>query len=384
MPPYIVYGWRLSYFSGKLHSYLRFKNIPFVENNPNVLTLYGKIKEKTGAVVMPVLTTPEGEWLQDTRNIINLLEKRFPDAPSVFPSTPKRMFISSLFEAWGDEWWIPIAMHYRWNYPESVAMFMEEAGDSLMPYTPRFVKNLIADKTAKTLIGYLPFVGVVPGQIPMIEAWTESTLAALDTHFKSHNYLVGSALPTIGDLGLMGPLLAHLSRDPWPRVHLISKYPNISAWLTRVQTPYTEHEAAARGHALDLLDDIPSTLLPIISLIFKEFTPQIEGTLGQLEDVLVDWPKDQLLRKTLSREQISFPMGSSMFKRQCNPHLLYKTQGVLDVYHNLDVAAKQDLASFIGHLGGESFLNLKIPKLERVALQIKVCEERKEEEEENN
>jgi glutathione S-transferase len=112
MPPYTVYGWRLSYFTGKLHSYMRYKNIPFIENNVNIYTLYQKVLKSTGAVVMPVVTTPDGHWLQDTRHIINVLEKQFPDKPSVFPLTPKRLFISSLFESWGDEWWIPIGKGY--------------------------------------------------------------------------------------------------------------------------------------------------------------------------------------------------------------------------------------------------------------------------------
>src|SRR3546814_13148412 len=73
-----------------------------------------RIPAKTGAMVMPVVVTPEGEWLQDTTHIVDVLEQRFPDAP-VLPATPRQRIVAELLEMWADEWWIPAAMHYRWS-----------------------------------------------------------------------------------------------------------------------------------------------------------------------------------------------------------------------------------------------------------------------------
>lgn len=372
MPPYTLYGWKLSYFTGKLYSYLRCKNIPFVENNVNVYTLYSKVKKNTGAVVMPALTTPEGEWLQDTRNIINMLEKRFPDSPSVFPKTPKRLFVSNLVEAWGDEMWITSAMHYRWSYPESVEQFKREAGDALLPYAPRILKNHFASKTAATLIGYLPYVGVVPDQIPIIEKWTVGMLGKLDAHFKENDYLLGNGHPSIGDFGLMGPLYAHLSRDPWPRDHLMSQYPHVKAWVDRMLVPGGTGGVNPVGTSRDN-DEIPPTLVPILRLIFAEFTPMAEETLGQLNQLLSDWPKGKLIRRTLYRDvPIRFPMGEQEFSRTCNPHLLYKVQGVLDAFKQAPDDEQLSVAKWADELGGKRMLSLDIPRLERVALQVRV------------
>jgi glutathione S-transferase len=85
--PYILYGWHLSYFTGKARCYLRYKKIPFIEKPVDFYTLTRRIKRHTGAVVMPVVVTPEGEWLQDTSLIIDRLEERFP-AKSVVPMRP--------------------------------------------------------------------------------------------------------------------------------------------------------------------------------------------------------------------------------------------------------------------------------------------------------
>jgi glutathione S-transferase len=360
--PYVLYGWKVSYFTGKLYSYLKHKQIPFVENHMNLWTLYGVAKKQVGAVVMPVLRAPDGAWMQDTRHIINALEKTHPVRP-VFPSTPKRRVVSSLVEAWGDDFWIPIAMHYRWNYPESIAMFMREAGDNLLPFTPRFIKNMAAQKTADTLIGFLPSVGVRPEQHQMIEAWTVNML---NTHFESNLYLLGNECPTIGDFSLMGPLYAHLHRDAWPRDNLMKNYPHLQAWVSRMLEPRSDLNSDV------VTDSIPETLIPILRIIFKEFTPMLQGVSSQLTQVLPKYSSNQLLSRQLSREDSVFPMGSGLYKRKCNPFSLWKAQLVLDELTCMDPQQRLDVSQWLGSLGGDSFLQLSIPRLERVGLKVRI------------
>ena len=68
---FTLYGWHLSYFSGKARAYLRYKGIPFVDKDINAYTLFRTIPANTKAKVMPVLQTPKDEWIQDTREIID-------------------------------------------------------------------------------------------------------------------------------------------------------------------------------------------------------------------------------------------------------------------------------------------------------------------------
>src|SRR5258708_27488035 len=107
--PFVLYGWRLSYYSGKARCYLRYKQIPFVDTPVDFLTLMMRVKRHTGAVVMPVVVTPQGEWLQDSSAIIDDLERRFP-ARSVLPRTPVRRSAAYLLEPLREEWQIPAAM----------------------------------------------------------------------------------------------------------------------------------------------------------------------------------------------------------------------------------------------------------------------------------
>ncbi|HVT36549.1 MAG TPA: glutathione S-transferase N-terminal domain-containing protein, partial [Nevskiaceae bacterium] len=125
---YTLYAWPMSYYSGKSRAYLRYKAVPHAEKPLRIWT-FRKVKRKTGATVMPVVVTPDGDWLQDTSHIMDVLEPRFPRAP-VLPATPRQRVAALILEAWGDEFWLPSAMHYRWSFPENFrTVFQPEGGD---------------------------------------------------------------------------------------------------------------------------------------------------------------------------------------------------------------------------------------------------------------
>jgi len=180
------------------------------------------VQYNIGAAVMPIVITSDNNWIQDTRYMIDKYEKTHPHN-SIFPTDPTQRFISCLLEAWGDEFWIPMAMHYRWSFPQSnnEDFFRNEAGKNLLPYFPNFLQKMAASKPEHTLRVFLPVVGVIPSQYKMIEAWTVNMLNLLEIHFASHYFLLGNN-PTIGDFGLVGPLIPHLSRDPYPKEHLLN------------------------------------------------------------------------------------------------------------------------------------------------------------------
>ena len=78
--PWVFMGVDRSHFSAKLRPVLRYKQIFYVEYPPDM----GKISARTGAGFVPVLFTPEDEVLQDTTDIIDVLEAREP-TPAVIP-----------------------------------------------------------------------------------------------------------------------------------------------------------------------------------------------------------------------------------------------------------------------------------------------------------
>ena len=90
----------------------------------------GVIQNIGGANQIPVLLIPNSSQkigfnvIQDTKDIIDYIENTHPPSISkgiglaahpLVPSTPKRGFVSMMFELLADEWLILQAMYWRWG-----------------------------------------------------------------------------------------------------------------------------------------------------------------------------------------------------------------------------------------------------------------------------
>lgn len=360
--PYTLYAWPLSLYSGKVRAYLRYKGIPFVEKPIRAWT-FRTIQQKTGAVVMPVVVTPEGEWLQDSSDIMDRLEQRFARAP-VLPATPRQRLAALILEAWGDEYWLPTAMHYRWNFPENFEhLFRHEAGDLLAPLAPRFVKDRLADGIAAKLRAFLPGLGVVREQLETLELWTEAMLDRLDVHFARHPYLLGTR-PSYGDFGLIGPLFAHLGRDPYPLRTLIQPRRHLAAWVQRMQHP----DAPCGGDFLPD-DEVPATLAPVFRALFAEFWPSLAAIQDEVQRALPALRNGRSLRRSLG--EIEAPMGTRTFRRLATPYSLWMVQRALDAYGALPASQQRGVDAWLATVGGAQAMALAIaPRLKRVALHV--------------
>jgi glutathione S-transferase len=227
--PWVYHGADVSYFSGKARPALSQKGLHWSEVRPRM----DEIRKHTGLSFIPVLVTPEGEYWQDTSEILDRLEQRQPDPP-LFPATPVQRAVAYLIELYGDEVGILPAMHYRWSFPESVAKvradFAASSGD--LERSGRF-----ADRMA----GALPMLGITPETIPVIEAHTRELLEALCAHFEAHAFLLGDRM-SLADCGLMGPLYGHLYRDAAPGRLLRETAVRVCAWIERMGRPDPERQ----------------------------------------------------------------------------------------------------------------------------------------------
>lgn len=360
---YTLYGWHLSYFTGKALCYLRYKQVDHVLNAVNLFTLTRTIKKKTGAAVMPVLKTPSGEWIQDTSEIIDYIESLHHNNP-VTPNTPVQEFASMLLEAWGDEWWVPIAMHTRWNYPENFALFEQDAGKALLPWAPRFLQNKAAQRPAKMLRGMLPFVGIVPEQYNTMNGWTVHMLDALNRHFEQFPFLLGER-PSLGDFGLVGTMYGHLGRDPWPKRELIEPRIHLNAWLERMKNPAVHADKLLLGN-----DEIPASLNPIFKSVFEEFIPMV----AQVGELATQYAQQNGLNQRLPRRigEVTTTMGGKPFKRGALPYMIWMMQRALDCYAHMADSDKHDVRTWLKQHNAEHILRLNLPRVERRALTVAV------------
>ena len=378
---YILYGSEVSLYTGKIRAYLNYKQLPFTEVLSTVSVYKKIIRPKTGVTFIPVVKTPSDEYLQDTARIIDYFEAQANTQAdtntnnlSVVPNTPAQHLVSELFALWGDEWLVIPAMHYRWN-KDNFPFIYEEFGQVVTPKAPTFVRAYFGKKLAKKFQGFVPLLGITEKSIPYIEDWYENTvLHYLNEHFATHKYLLGDK-PCTGDFGLLGPLYAHLYRDPAPKKLMDKLAPNVAAWVKRMNKPGAEkHTSAAVSNdnnpasppAFIENDEIPATLLPLLTNMFAQQWPVLKNT----SEALADWRE-----KNASNENTSCfiprTIGQHTFKigrgeaenveeqRFISSFHQYKLQRVLDVFNSIEQPSLE-LMSLLEGVGGREYMQLDV------------------------
>lgn len=339
---YTMYGAEFSLYSGKLRSYLRKKGIPFVERSPSILTYKRFIVPRTGVNFIPVLHTPEDEVLQDTTAIIDALEPRFPER-GVYPTTPRQHLAALLLELYGDEWLLIPAMHYRWNFPDDNLPFIyDEFGGMAFPWFPKFIRRALGRRIGARFRGFVPRLGITDETGPAIENSWVQLLADLNAHFADHDFLFGGR-PSIADFGMIGPMYAHLYRDPYPGRLMREKAPNVIAWVERMIAPEPADGDFLPG------DEIPDTLWPVLERMAREQVPVLVDT----EWKLGEWRKDHPDRAKVPRvlDEHAFEIDGVVGKRAVLPHSLWRWQRPRDYYHALEARRRSPATELAQRLG---------------------------------
>jgi len=72
---YKLYTADVSYYSGKMKAYLKYKDISFQSVETNTMDWLNTLLPNTGMMKIPCIETPEGKWLRDTTPMIEWFEK---------------------------------------------------------------------------------------------------------------------------------------------------------------------------------------------------------------------------------------------------------------------------------------------------------------------
>ncbi len=255
-----VYGIKVSYFTGKLEGYLRYKEIPF-EYCPATADYFGKVlPDKTGAIQVPAVELDDGRWMTDTSPIIDWFEREYTDYP-ILPGEPVQDYVCRLIEDYADEWmWRP-AMHYRWSYPASAKLLRRQIVDEMNPKLP-IPKEVFRQRTEfRQLTNFVRNDGVNSDTWDHVEQGYLRLLEVLKTILEDRPFVFGER-PTLADIGLFGPMFRHFAMDPVPAVIMRETAPSVMEWVYRLWN--------ARGSKLGdgrLLDGIPDDLLPLLKEI---------------------------------------------------------------------------------------------------------------------
>lgn len=335
-----VYGSEVSYFTAKVRPAFRIKHVPHVEVLATPRAYREVIQARTGLGFIPVVVTPEDDTWQDTSDILDRLEERFPE-PALVPKTPVQRVAAFLWELYADEFLILPAMHYRWSFADSVAKaradFAATNGDVAA-----------ANKFADRMSGVLPAIGVVEATIPAIEAHLAELLADLERHFATHPYLLGGK-PSIADCALMGPFYAHLYLDAAPSRLLRERAPHTCHWIERMNHPDPDE-----GGDWLADDALAETMRPMLARIGQDASAYVLDTVRAYEKWADERPADVAEPPRAVGFHQSKLRGAEL-GRYTSPYTLWMLQRVTDPYRALTEPERTAVRDAFAGTGCDAF-----------------------------
>ena len=356
---YRLYGAEISYFTGKVRAYLRWKNLPFEEVLADARVFKEVILPRVGFPVVPVVMTPEDVCLQDSTEIIDALEARH-GGPSVYPSTPRQRLAALLLETYGDEWLVIPAMHYRWHHNRD--WVIREFGKTNAPGASPEQQLEAGTRVAERFANAAVLLGAEPHMHAAVEASYEKLLADLSAHFERMPFLLGGR-PSMGDFGLIGPLYAHQYRDPKSGEHMRRVAPQVARWVERMVEPVPLAGAFLDG------DEVPHSLTPVLRRMFTEQLPVLADTSRRVREWMEAHPGETLPRALGSH---AFTLEGQVGKRIVCPYSLWMLQRARDYYASLDAGSRASVDAWLKESGGQAFIEFEDPpRLARAGLGVR-------------
>jgi glutathione S-transferase len=376
--PHILYGGPVSLYTGKVRSYLRKNNINFVEVHPNSERYLKHVVPTVGRWIMPCLETPDGRIIQDGADIIDYFDaeiqlSKYP----THPTTAVHRAVTHLFELFGGEGLLRAAMHYRWNFDEQNLSFLEsEFGISVIPkMTSDQISMNFARSSGRMRKAAVTF-GVGPHSAELIESSFMEWLSLFSAHLEHNAYLLGNK-PTLGDYCLMGPMWAHLFRDPAPTAVIKKHAPRVGRWVERMSTyePYDGEyfDSATAPRELVANDALPDTLVAMMRYVAEEYLPEITAHVEYANEWLTQ--QTDLVTGTNGLPdpgargigKTAFAWRGIEIETAVMPYRFWLMQRLHDAVAAVDASSQAAIRTAFSNAGLESLLDLRtIRRVERV------------------
>lgn len=348
---YILYGSYASYYTAKVRAYLRKKQIPFAERLPSDPAFRDQVRPSSGSHRIPQLVTPDGQVIQDSVEIMDHLEARFPELPAI-PQTPRQRTFVHLMELLGSEGLLRLAWLHRWMFAQNDQFVKMDFGRSFRPQgnDRELLKygNLIAER----MRSYgLPETSAALRTT--LDNQYRELLALFEVHWMQHPYLLGGQ-PSAADYAVMGALHAHLGRDPAGLSLMQQHAPRTFRWVEHMQVPEIpapEFFDRSVGFLDD--DEVPKSALAITHWIAENYgKPFVLGGLGFNQALgerhaqagyEIDPTTDQ---PTLGLQTVSY--RGSEHQHSSNVHAVWIAQRVQAFVQAQPKAVQTDIVGWLG------------------------------------
>lgn len=272
--PLRLYGMPGSLYTAKARSYLRKQGLPLVElpvGDPG----FAAMVKAVGRFIMPILHDADGTVVQDGAAIIDHIEFTGRARLSAYPADPLLRVIALIFELFGGEGLLRPAMHYRWNFDaQNLAFLRRDFVAGLAPGADTAQGDAVFAMASGRMRKAAASFGVAPETCGAVEQSFAEFLALFDAHLECRPYLLGGH-PTIGDYGLVGPLYAHLARDPAPSLLMRQSAYNVWRWTERMNASAPLLDGLAADEALIESSALPATLSALMAFIARDYLGEL-------------------------------------------------------------------------------------------------------------
>ena len=230
--PFKIYRADVSYFSGKMESYLRYKEIPFELIEMNASNGVTDIYANTGVRKVPAIASADGLWFRESTNMIDWFEEHYNNQP-IHPSDPALAFLSKLVEDYADEWCWRSAMYWRWHDKDNAQYQGSRIGQDVFADwpIPTSWSGFIFRKRQQLV--FMKGDGVTTQTEAVVRQQYFQLADAFTELLADQPFLLGNK-PTLVDIGFMGPFFRHYFSDPFPASVMRSQYPAVLEWVARV------------------------------------------------------------------------------------------------------------------------------------------------------
>jgi glutathione S-transferase len=357
-----LYAITHSLYSGRARAYLIKQGIAFRELSTGHESFKADVLPKAKLPTIPTLVTPTGEVIRDGAAIIEHFEAK--TGRPCRPTGPRQRVLSALFDVIGTDGLLRPAMHYRWNYKDANLAFLKYHFLHSQRDLPQREEK--TEHMMERMQNAAQMFGVTSQSMPIVESLYLDFLDALNSHFKHHPYLLGWK-PCIGDFGLLGPMYAHLGRDPHPAQIMQQRATSVYRWVERMNRndqDAPEFFNPSSGFLAD--DEIPDTLVAVLRILAEDFVPETRSAAASINAWLAKHhPEDG----AAAVGRLAHPLGNAEFtirnqtiRAVAQPYRFYLLQRVQSVYEGLSADEKLQVKKLLDACGMTEILTLTLNK----------------------
>lgn len=259
----MIFGSENSPYSIKVRAFCEYKEVPhrWVVRTP---ATEKDLKKVAKIPMVPAVCQPDGEGIQDSTPIIELLETRFPQLATQPPS-PFLRFLSELLEEWGDEWGNKWMFHFRWARPIDQHIVALRLASEMIPNASEEQLTQTADMIRARMSKRGFAVGSNDRTAAVIEHSFAESIALLERHLSARPFLLGSR-PAFADFSV-GAQLYQALLDPTAGAILRSSAPRVAEWCTAMLHP----RPSCRTGVWEPWESLQPTLEPLLGADVRAF-----------------------------------------------------------------------------------------------------------------